>query len=405
MGLSGELSTVCSRPKAACQDFMPVADIAGRKLKISLLVFFVTHHSFERTTMNRIVKSLVLSISLAGLSGYSLNTLAFKSKRADINTQKSYGLLLEQLKSVEIWESLGSARDGGVAKSLLAYQKLSEIYSPLIVENGEPVVPIYTVDSLNLKDIDGFRAFASRVQYDKAFTPDETTCSAAMTFVFPHQIADLLSETRPTYVYGKSQSNSALEKLKSKSIEQGINDLSYLKSLCSNQEDKDYYNGYINLYMNLQTDIKAILPFADQNYQASAAKQQPVPETKTRPPRPFDLPKAMKFASCSALFTSFNQVIKSHGQPENPAMIDGGIDMAIASVVYSNVDYLLNNTQPWVDKYTTEINANLVNVEAMFRPASESCVATYRANLTEINMYGDEAKVEFYTKAKALTNQ
>jgi len=360
--------------------------------------------------MNNIAKSLVLSISLAGLSGYSLIALAandgvFKSKRADINTQKSYGLLLEQLKSVEIWESLGSARDGGVAKSLLAYQKLSEIYSPLIVENGEPIVPIYTVDSLNLKDIDGFRAFASRVQYDKKFTPDENTCSAAMTFVFPRQIADLLSETRPTYVYGIRQSNDVLEKVKSKRIEQGIDDLSYLKSLCANQKDKNYYNGYINIYMNLQTDIKTILPFADQNYLASVAKQQSVPEPKIRPPRPFDLPKAMKFASCSALFTSFNQVIQSHGQPGIPAVTDGGIDMAIASVVYSNVDYLLNNTQPWVDKYTTEINANLVNIEAMFRPMAEGCVATYRANLTEINMYGDEAQAEFSTKAKALTSQ
>ncbi|MBD9599273.1 hypothetical protein IB252_05400 [Pseudomonas sp. PDM10] len=356
--------------------------------------------------MNNIAKRLVLSISLAGLSGYSLIVLAandgaFHSKRADINTQKSYGTLLEQLKMVEIWQALGSARDGGAAKSLQAYQKLSEIYSPLIIENGEPIVPIYTVDSLNLKDIDGFRAFASRGQ----FIPDENTCSAAMTFVFPRQIADLLSDTRPTYVYGMRQSNDVLEKVRSKRIEQGVEDLHYLKSLCVNQKDKNYYNGYINLYMNLQTDIKTILPVADQNYLASVAKQQAVPDPKIRPPRPFDLPKAMKFASCSALFTSFNQVIQSHGQPGNPAVTDGGIDMAIASVVYSNVDYLLNNTQPWVDKYTTEINANLVNIEAMFRPMAEGCVATYRANLTEINMYGDEAQAEFSTKAKALTSQ
>lgn len=356
--------------------------------------------------MNNIAKRLVLSISLAGLSGYSLIVLAandgaFHSKRADINTQKSYGTLLEQLKTVEIWQALGSARDGGAAKSLQAYQKLSEIYSPLIIENGEPIVPIYTVDSLNLKDIDGFRAFASRGQ----FVPDENTCSAAMTFVFPRQIADLLSDTRPTYVYGIRQANDVLEKVRSKRIEQGIDDLSYLKSMCANQKDKNYYNGYINLYMNLQTDIKTILPFADKNYLASVAKQQSAPEPKTRPPRPFDLPKAMKFASCSALFTSFNQVIQSHGKPGNPTLTDGGIDMAIASVVYSNVDYLLNNTQPWVDKYTTEINANLVNVDAMFRPMADGCVATYRANLPEIKLYDDEARAEFFTKAKTLISQ
>ncbi|MFJ3370582.1 hypothetical protein [Pseudomonas sp. NPDC086251] len=226
-----------------------------------------------------------------------------------------------------------------------------------------------------------------------------------MTFVFPRQIADLLSETRPAYVYGIRQSNDALEKVRLKRIEQGVDDLYYLKSMCANQKDKNYYNGYINFYMNLQTDIKAILPFADQNYQTSVAKQQSVPEPKTRPPRPFDLPKAMKFASCSALFTSFNQVIQSHGKPGNPTLTDGGIDMAIASVVYSNVDYLLNNTQPWVDKYTTEIDANFVDVDAMFRPKAEGCIATYRANLPEIKLYDDEARAEFFTKAKTLISQ
>ncbi|MBX9914533.1 MAG: hypothetical protein K2Y25_11615 [Pseudomonadaceae bacterium] len=141
----------------------------------------------------------------------------------------------------------------------------------------------------------------------------------------------------------------------------------------------------------------------DARQQALAARP-PANEPKQEPEyrRPFDIPKAMKFASCSAFFTAMGQVIESHGQPANSATTDGAIVMAIASIVYSNADYLLNNTQPWVDKYVAEINANLSNSDALLKPIEQNCFASYRENLAEIKIYNDEARAEFFAKSDSL---
>lgn len=358
----------------------------------------------------KISQKTAAAFVLAGLVGYSSLVMAieggvYKAKRADIATQEKYSRLLENLKNVEIWAALGSAREGGVAKSLQAYQKLMEIYSPLIVENGEAVVPVYAVDNLELKDLDGFRKFATRAKYDKSFVADDNTCSAAMTFVFPRQIADRLSDMRPAYVYGVVQSKQQIEDARSIRIDKGLDDLTYVKTMCANQKDRSFDNGYINLGENLKADLKNVLPVVDQKYQASVAKPSAPAAPNAMVKRPFDLPKAAKFASCSGLVVAVNQFFTAHGKPVNQALTEGGLEMTYAGIVYSNVDYMLGNSQAWTNKYAPEISSNPGDVQSWMQPKMQDCIATYRANLPEIKIYGDEARAEFFSKAQSLIHQ
>ncbi len=360
----------------------------------------------------KISKVAAAAVVFAGITGYSNLLLAaeggvFKAKRADITTQEQYAKLLESLKSLEIWAALGSAREGGVAKSLQAYQKFIEIYSPLIVENGEAIVPVYADDNLGLKDLDGFRKFASRVEYDKSFVPDDNTCSAAITFVFPRQIADVLSDARPTYVYGGVQSEQQIESARSVRIEKGLDDLGYVKAMCRNYKDRNYDNGYINLIMNLQADLKTILPAVDQTYLASVPKP-PAPSVSSAQAasasRPFDIPKAYKFSACSGLLTAMNQFFMAHGKPADEILTNAGLEMGYAAIVYSNVDYMLETSQSWNKIYTSEINNNPANVQAWGQPKMQDCIAAHRENRADIKAFGEQARAEFFAKADSLIN-
>lgn len=367
------------------------------------------HCDFKGQGM-KISQKTAVAFVLAGLVGYSNVAMAiegrvYKAKRADIAAQEKYAQLLENLKNVEIWAALGSAREGGVAKSLQAYQKLMEIYSPLIQENGEATVPIYTIDNLELKDLDGFRKFAIRAGYDKTIVADDNTCSAAVTFVFPRQVANVLSDMRPAYVYGGVQSQQQIADARSVRIDKGLDDLTYVQTLCANQKDRSFDNGYINFAENLKADLKKVLPVVDQNYQASVAKPSAPPVSSTTVKRPFDLPKAAKFASCSGLVVAVNQFLLANGKPENQALTDGGLAMIYAGIVYSNVDYMLENSQAWTDKYAPEISSNPGDVQSWMQPKMQDCIATYRANLPEMKPYSDEARAEFFAKAKSLTHQ
>ncbi|MEB3782378.1 hypothetical protein LLW09_07395 [Pseudomonas paracarnis] len=355
---------------------------------------------------------LVLSVAFTATLGYgpsafSANDGVFKVKRADPSNQPKYANLLDSFESPQTWAALGSAREGGVAQSYQAYSKLMNIYVPLIIENGETPVPVYVEDSLNLKDIEGFRKFAQSVEYDKNFVATNETCSAAKTFTFPTQIAGMLTDLRPEYVYGETRTESSIANTREERISKEVNDLHYASNLCANYADHNYQNGYINLYMNLQGDLKnKIESLAKKSSSSSNTIAGSAPsQTQTNSlARPFDLPTASKFIECSGFFGALSQSIKSLGGTQFKSYDDVAYEFNNAAIVFSNVNYMLDNSQIWKNEYLRRIKADPAGVQTWGEDLRVSCLSIARQNRPIIEKYSQDAQSEFSSKLNGLLN-
>lgn len=355
-------------------------------------------------------KMLALSVAFTATVGYepsafSANDGVFKVKRADPANQPQYANILESLQSQQTWAALGSAREGGVAQSYQAYTKLMNIYAPLIIENGETPVPVYAQDSLNLKDIEGFRKFARSVEYDKTFVATNETCSAAKTFTFPTQMAGMLIDLLPEYVYGEVRTESSIAQTKEERISKEVDDLHYAEALCANYADRNYQNGYVNLFMNLQRDLKNKIESIDKKSSPSsnAIVGSAPSQTQTNSiARPFDLPIASKFIECSGFFGALSQYMKSLGGTQYKTYGDVGYEFSNAAIVFSNVNYMLDNLQIWKNEYLRRIKADPAGVQTWGEDLKKSCVALARQDRPIIEKFAKDAQSEFSSKMNKL---
>ncbi|MBR7522903.1 hypothetical protein [Pseudomonas juntendi] len=356
----------------------------------------------------------ILALSMAftatmgyGPSAFSANDGVFKVKRADPANQPKYANLLDSFDSPQTWAALGSAREGGVAQSYQAYSKLMNVYSPLITENGETPVPVYVEDSLNLKDIEGFRKFARSVEYDKTFVATNETCSAAKTFTFPTQMAGMLTDLRPSYVFGETRTELSIAQTREERISKEVDDLHYAEVLCANYADRNYQNGYINLFMNLQRDLKNKIEAIDKKSLASSNHiigSAPSQTQTNSLARPFDLPTASKFLECSGFFGALSQSIKSLGGTQYKSYDDVAYEFNNAAIIYSNVNYMLNNSQIWKNEYLRRIKADPAGVQTWGEDLKKSCVAIAKQNRPTIEKYSQDAQSEFSSKLNGLLN-
>ncbi|MBA1220062.1 hypothetical protein G7017_03975 [Pseudomonas fulva] len=356
----------------------------------------------------------ILALSVAftatlgyGPSAYSANDGVFRVKRADPSNQPKYANLLDSFESPQTWAALGSAREGGVAQSFQAYSKLMNIYVPLITENGETPVPVYVEDSLNLKDIEGFRKFAQSVEYDKNFVATNETCSAAKTFTFPTQMAGMLTDLRPEYVYGETRTESSIAKTREERISKEVNDLHYASNLCANYADNNYQNGYINLYMNLQRDLKNKIEAIEKKSLARSINilgSAPSQTLTNSLARPFDLPTASKFLECSGFLGALSQYMEGLGSAQSKTYGDVGYKFSIAAIIFSNVNYMLDNSQIWKNEYLRRIKADPAGVQTWGEDLKKSCVAIAKQNRPTIEKYSQDAQSEFSSKLNGLLN-
>lgn len=339
-------------------------------------------------------KMLALSVAFTATVGYepsafSANDGVFKVKRADPANQPQYANILESLQSQQTWAALGSARESGVAQNYQAYSKLMNIYAPLIIENGETPVPVYVEDSLDLKDIEGFRKFAQSVEHDKSFVASDQTCSAAMTFTFPRQIAGMLIDLRPAYVLGELQDQSIITKAREERISKEVDDLHYAENLCANYKDRNYRNGYINLYMNLKDDLKSRIVSSENKQVISIA-------------RPFDMPKASKYLQCSGFFGALSQSLEALGSAQYKSYADIAYKFNNAAIIYSNVNYMLDNSPIWKDEYLRRIKQDASGVQTWGEELKKSCVALAKQDRPIIERFAKDAQSEFSSKVNQL---
>lgn len=192
---------------------------------------------------------------------------SFQGEVSDGSSLVKYNSFLDQLGSHKIWLALGSFLDSSL--SFKSYNAAKEIYITIVKENGGAVFPDYSSDTLSLKDMNGYRAYAQNAMSTASFKATAETCGAAVAFVFPTAMSVMLFDKRPVYATGQKKTQAEFSALGNKYGIQLGKDLSSLKVLCAGQ-DPNILSGFGAFIQNFTADVDRVLPIVDKDYLSSS---------------------------------------------------------------------------------------------------------------------------------------
>ena len=221
--------------------------------------------------MHRAIPAIVLALAChAGVALADDNDTygSFGAQVTDGSSLKQYNRFLDKLFESATWASVGSVRQGAPNDNFAMYSALSGVFAGIVKESGGADIPPYASDALNLKTIGGFRAYARQATQNPAFVADDTSCGAAVTFVYPAGIAALLIVARPVYATGYVPTREEINSMGVGINQQVTQDAEYLKKLCANRKDQQVVQGYYNFYNMLNADLPSTLASVDKDYNA-----------------------------------------------------------------------------------------------------------------------------------------